>query len=156
MNARWILLWLAFGCRIPPVDRDPPVQVELTTPELSEFTLVCEADRERWQLDAKATSWTGGGEWWWTTDGTYLERHQVYSRKAAKDGSWDELRLRLDIVGDWRDAEKNKSTPFLCASEPTGRFVLFNLEGEVVDCQDEGPNTEWLDNEEEIPDCSGI
>ena len=40
----------------------------------------------------------------WTVDGEYVEKHDVSSRKAARDGSWDELRLRLDIVADWRDA----------------------------------------------------
>ena len=147
------LLCISLACRLPPVDRDPIVDVELTTPEIIEFTLICDTDLERWQLDVVASSWTGGGEWWWTTDETYVESHQVNSRKAAQDGSSDELRLRLNVVADWRDAEKNRSTPFLCSSSPTGRFVLYNLEGEIVDCHDEGQATDWLDNEEQLPGC---
>jgi hypothetical protein len=115
---------------------------------------VCDVDKERWQLDVNATSWTGGGEWWWTTDGDYVEKHDVYSRKAAQDGSWDELRLRLNIVADWRDASRNVSTPFLCASEPTGRFLLFDPDGEMVDCTDFGTDTNWLDTDEDVPPCS--
>ena len=144
---------LVFGCRLPPVDSDPLVDVQLTPPELVAFSLVCDTELERWQLDVEASSWTGGGEWWWTTDENYVESHEVYSRKAAQDGSSDELRLRLDIVADWRDAERNRSTPFLCSSTPTGRFLLKSLEGEVIDCHDEGDATDWLANSEDLPDC---
>ena len=151
---RILLPFLLLGCQIPPVDTAPIVDVQLSTPEISEFLLVCDVDRERWQLDIKATSWTGGGEWWWTTEGTYVEKHEVFSRKAAEDGTWDELRLRLDIVPDWRDAEKNVSTPFLCASNPTGRFLLFDMDGNTIACQDYGPDTVWLDAYEGLPNCS--
>ena len=129
MKVGFIILSLVTGCRIPPINTEPLVDVQLTPPEIETFTLICDVEQERWQLDVVATSWTGGGQWWWTTDENYVESHQVNSRKAAEDGSFDELRLRLDIVADWRDAEKNRSTPFLCASTPTGRFVLHNLDG---------------------------
>ena len=66
---RTLLLLITLGCRIPPVDSEPLVDVQLTTPEITELTLNCDTERERWQLDIKATSWTGGCEWWWTTDG---------------------------------------------------------------------------------------
>lgn len=115
--------------------------------------LVCDLTLERWQLDVRANAWTGGAEWWWTVDGTYVEKHDVTSRKAASDGTWDELRLRLDIVADWRDAVRNASTPFLCASEPTGRLLLRDMEGTVVDCFDTGPHTDWLSQFSEWPEC---
>jgi hypothetical protein len=155
MRCKLLTLGLLGACQFPPIDSEPLVDLQLSTPEISEFTLICDVDRERWQLDVKATSWTGGGQWWWTTDGDYIEYHDVTSRKAAEDGSSDALRLRLNIVADWRDANKNASTPFLCASTPTGRFVMFDLENQVVDCEDTGPDTQWLNTEEALPTCAG-
>jgi hypothetical protein len=146
-------LALLGACRWPPIDREPDVTVKLTIPEISSLSLTCDTEKERWQLDVTATSWTGGGGFWWSTDGVYIEAHDVLSRKAAEDGSFDELRLRLDIVADWRWAEANQSTPFLCASGPVGRFVLFDLEGKVVDCEDVGV-ANWLDSVDFIPSCA--
>ena len=153
MNRLAWMTCLLFGCRIPPVDSEPFVNVELTTPNIQEFTLVCDVEKEQWQLDVVASSWTGGGEWWWTNDGSYVESHKVYSRKAANDGRSDELRLRLDIVADWRDAEKNTSTPFLCSADPTGRLLIYDLDGVVVDCHNEGDNAEWLNEDNQLPSC---
>ena len=153
MNWRMAAFCMLFACRLPPVDSEPIVDVQLNPPDILTFTLECDPVLERWQLDVEASSWTGGGEWWWTTDRTYVESHQVNSRKAAQDGSFDELRLRLDIVADWRDAERNRTTAFLCSSTPTGRFVLKDLDGAPVDCHDEGNDVDWLMNEALLPDC---
>ena len=153
-TARYLLPLFCLACVVPPSTNS--LESGLNNPEIPSidtFGLTCDLTLERWQLDVRAFGWTGGGEWWWTVDGEYVEKHDVPSQKAARDGSWDELRLRLDIVADWRNAVRNSSTPFLCASEPTGRLFLRDLNGAVVDCVDTGENTEWLAIYDHWPEC---
>ena len=150
---RWWILALCLACRLPPIDADPLIDIQRTTPKIESWSMVCEPERERWQLDVLASSWTGGGLLVWTIDGHYVEEHNVYSRKAAQDATFDELRLRLDIVADWRDAQKNSSTPFLCASAPTAQFVMYDVDGHPTDCFQDGPNTEWLSTSTTLEDC---
>jgi len=152
MRLGWLLLTVA-GCRLPPVDSEPLVEVTLTTPEITASQLLCDETLERWQLDVSASSWTGGGALWWTTDQIYIESHDVRSRSAAPDGSSDELRLRLNIVADWRDAQTNLSTAFLCASEPDGLFVLYDPSGDIVACQSLGPAVMDWSRVADVPMC---
>lgn len=151
---RAVVLFLCMGCTVPPTPGTTDTSLNRPdTPTIDTFDLFCDTSLERWQLDVRTLGWTGGGEWWWTVDGEYVEKHDVSSRKAARDGSWDELRLRLDIVADWRDAVRNSSTPFLCASNPTGRLFLRDLDGTIVTCVDTGTDTEWLTTYNNWPEC---
>ena len=131
---RALLPLLLLACRIPPVDPVEHVDPVLTTPELTAVSWVCEADRERWQLDATASSWTGAGTLWLTVDGHYIEQHAVPSIRIEPDGSQDELRLRLDMEADWRAVTPGDSTAFTCTEPPDGLFVLWDRDDEQVDC----------------------
>ena len=128
------------ACRPPPIDGETDDLVQLNPPEIASLTTLCDWEKERWQIDVEATSWTGGGRWIWTLDNAYIEQHDVRSREAASDGSHDALRLTLDILADCRNTEKNKSTAFFCSTEPAFFFELYDPEGVVMDCRTGGPD----------------
>jgi hypothetical protein len=109
-----------------------------------------------WQLDATATSWTGGGELWWSIDGAYVEDHVVRSREAAPDGSRDELRAVLAVESDWRDVTFGTSTAFACTDTPALRFVVYAANSDtaavVTDCVFDGDPSVW-DEQPDVPAC---
>lgn len=128
--------FLLLACRVDgPADPTGPLHPELTTPVIRSLVLGCDVDAEEWQLDVEASSWSAGGELWFTRDGDYVEVHAVRSRSAAPDGSSDLLRLELAIAADWRDASAGSVTAFRCSDAPAAIFLLHDLEGEVVDCR---------------------
>jgi len=140
------------ACTPDPVDDSGSSPFDLQPPQLSCVTLVCDVDASTWRLDAVATSWTGGGLLYWTPDGVYVESHPVRSRSAAPDGSSDELRLELDIVGDWREASSGNSTALRCTDDPSALFLLSATDGQVAQCSILGDPAVW-DGIEGPPSC---
>lgn len=143
----WYLL--LFACLGPSSsDSDLPA-FQLTVPTLETVTVVCDVDAATWTAKAHATSWTGGGRLLLTRGDDYFEAHAVNAIRSAADGSSEDLRLEIDVVDDWREQGAGSSTVFGCAPATSWRFLLYDLEGEAVDCREQG-----LDLfPERAPDC---
>ena len=82
----------------------------------------------------------------------HLEEHPILSIGAAADQSEDLLFLELPVVGDWRDAQRGKSTRFSCAEADSLSILLKIYHPKTLaesDCRYIGL---WED-EENLPSC---
>lgn len=150
------LLCLALaGCPWPagqgPYPTGQPVSVQ--PPNLTSFDLSCDLNAEHWVLTAEADAWTGGGQLSWSPDLYYVEQDHVGSTRTAPDGTSDELKLTLPIVGDWREAQPGVSTAIRCGQDPSWVFVLFDQTGQVSDCRSGGPDPDGLSHLPRVPSC---
>ena len=144
----------AIGCREPPGQaEDPIVFPVLETPAIDHIDLACDPDKGQWNLEVRATSWTGGGRLYLTVDGEYIENHRAKSVAAKEDGSADELALSLNIVSDWRAVTAGTSTIFRCSAKVNGLFVLRDRKDNPVDCRILGPNSSIWGNGAGSPVC---
>lgn len=133
---------------------DKSVPVDPGPPSVTEVEWSCDADLARWRLDIDCDSWSNGGRLYLSEDFIYLEEHAIKSRKAASDGTKDELRVDLSIATDWREVIAGKSTAFGCSQTPNGLFVVFDREDNIADCRRFGPQpTEWS-KVADVPGCS--
>lgn len=128
----------------------------LPQPTITTVDLSCDREAGRWSVDVRTSAWTGGGGLVWTTDGTYVERHDgLRSVRAGADGLSDRLALDVTIVDDVRGAASGR-TVLRCASNPVVAVFVESLDGQVVDCvrlSDDGR----LDGAEELPaDCARV
>ncbi len=105
-------LWACLGST--PGDDSSATEVRLSTPTFEALTWDCSTETDRWELAARASSWTAGALLVWTVDTVYIEEHELGSTESAGDGSWDELELTLTIVADPRDVARSSATAFLC------------------------------------------
>jgi hypothetical protein len=149
------LTWLfAHGCNL---DGTPsPDQVFLLDPgppAITDVSWSCDADLERWRLDIGCDSWSNGGLLYLSEDFSYIEEHPIKSRKAADDGSADELRVDLSIAADWREVSAGKSTAFGCSQVPNGLFVVYDRQDEVADCRRFGPYPAGWTGAPNVPAC---
>ena len=147
---RLIPLLLVAGClrSIPVENAFPPVS--LVPPEITEATLICDAERARWELDLVVRAWTGGATSAWTADGEYVEIHEFDRKSWADDGSREALSLSMPIVDDWREVSGN-STAFTCAQDPSGVLEVYDTHGAVSDCRYWGPDPALLDELDDTP-----
>lgn len=120
-------------------------------PSLTCLWLECADDA--WRIEATATAWTGGALLVWTPDGRWFEEHYVRSVEAAAGGDGDRLRLDLDVVGDWRQAEPGASTAVHCGDDPDVLFALLDLDEEVAGCAARGRDAAWWASVEGAPAC---
>ena len=77
-----------------------------------------------------------------------LEEHSLSTRKADRDGEWEELALALSIVSDPEEVESSASTVFLCdvTTQETMayRLALFAPDtSEEADCVVWGAEADW-------------
>ncbi|MEC7987335.1 MAG: hypothetical protein VX278_19345 [Myxococcota bacterium] len=86
----------------------------LLSPTITQFSWECIEEDALWNFDVLSAGWTANGTLWLLDTEEHLEEHPLSSIGAASDQSQDHLQLALPIVGDWRDAQKGKSTRFLC------------------------------------------
>lgn len=150
-----LLPFLLLGCLPGPMPPDVPGPLELRPASITSLERDCDLELERWRFDVLADGWSGGGRLWMTVAGDYVEQHVVNSRRAAADGSSDELRLELPIVGDWREAVPDSSTAMHCSDDPNGLFALYDLDAEtVLACRSWGPDPGiWTEIVDGLPSC---
>lgn len=113
-------------------------------PVITTATVDCDRDAGRWSFAVTTDAWTGNGQVVLSADGVYVERHPMYSSKAAADGTSDRLELTLDVVPDWRDVALGDSTVFNCnTSALAGVLRVWSRDGEdEADCRAFGDTPE--------------
>ncbi len=125
------------GClSFPPADIPDPVHPP--PPHITDLTLECAPEEERWLFEVQADAWAAAAQLWWTADGDVIESHLALSVEAAADGTSDRLRARLDIVADPRDVVSGRSTALSCGALAGGVVHLFDLDGQLSDCAQVG------------------
>lgn len=121
---------------LPP---GPPGGAGLTLepPQLACPEVRCEEDL--WEVEVRASHWTGGVTLEWTVDGHYVEVHPLRAWSADPAGGLELLSLDLGAVADWRAVVPGSTTAFLCGDAPTWRLVALDLGGAVTSCADPEP-----------------
>lgn len=109
-----------------------PDSVTPSPPAIVGVSLACDAEAGAWRVVVDTDAWAGGALLLWTLGGSYVERHDGFrSVRAAEDGSSDQLRADVAIVGDFRPAA-NGRTAFPCAAEPSWLVAALALDGATV------------------------
>lgn len=140
-------LLLLAGCA--PLDQDtgrPAPTYE--DPVIVEASAVCDVAAARWSFEVTTQAWTGNGQVLLSADGTYIEKHPMFSVGAAADGSSDALALSLSVVRDFRDVVAGTSTAFNCdAAGLAGVLRVYDRPGDAVaDCRGFGDSPErWAE-----------
>ena len=145
-----LLALLACNAKDAAVPEDSDVWV---VPTLTEATATCDAEKAKWTFTATADAWTGNGQVVLSTDGVYVEKHTLYSKEAAADGTSDSLSLSLSVEADWHDVSVGASTVFNCDEpELAGLLRIYTRDGEAeADCRAFGVEPErWVSWEEAI------
>ena len=130
------VLPLLAGCA--PLDQDtgraPPTYDD---PVIVSATATCDVAEARWSFEVATEGWTGNGQVLLSADGSYIERHTMFSVGAAADGSSDALALSLAVVRDFRDVVAGTSTAFNCdAAGLAGVLRVYDRPGDTVaDCR---------------------
>ena len=119
----------------------------LEPPHITAAEVACDTQDAIWSFRIDADAWTGNGRLIWSTDGRYIEYHDIDSVVAAPDGTSDQLELELRVVADRAFVSPDSTTFFNCA-EPGLSAVLrvLGAEGEAVtDCRGFGEDRwgEW-------------
>lgn len=149
-----VLVPLLAGCLPPgePVDRRF-ADVEEPVPLLTEASVDCDLEAGRWRVELTTAGWTGGATSAWTTDGEYVELHELIRTAWAEDGTQEDLTLTLAIAEDFLEVEAGSSTAFTCGQDPSGVVEVRDRSGEVVDCRAWGPEPTLFDGLEDVPTC---
>ena len=84
-------------------------------PSITDFTVTCDPEEEQWTYTLQTDAWTGNALLWLRDIDGHEEEHPLISQGAPRDGSSDYLENELQIVGDWRDAKRGKSTRWPCS-----------------------------------------
>lgn len=149
-----LALWL-LGCGGSGLGSAPVAGPELSPPTITSLALDCDTDGGRWLLSLQASSWTGGGDSFWTLDGDYIEQHAIDAIAYAEDGSGEDLELSMGIVTDWRQAGP-AATAFTCPEPVDVLVVLYDLEDQQADCRLLGPEPARWEALEGVPACAQI
>ena len=83
-------------------------------PQIVDFSSSCDESQDSWIFNVESDAWTGNGLLWLRDPDGFEEEHPLISTGAEADGSKDYLEIELLIVGDWRDAQRGKSTRWPC------------------------------------------
>ena len=109
-----VLFW---ACTTLPEGTYQPVT--FPDPQILDFNAVCDAEQDSWLFTVATSAWTGNGLVWTRNPQGFEEEHPLISTGAQADGSADFLEIELTIVGDWRDAQRGKSTRWSCSDQET-------------------------------------
>lgn len=147
-----MVLFLAAACvprnNLPDPDQGPFYDGD---PVISSLSWECDAKASRWRVELETERWTNGGRYYMARDADTIERHNVPSIEADGEGAWDELRLTLDIVADFRDASPSSSTAYLC-SDIDALSYLVTIQAPDgsgrTDCRTWGADPEIFDNDD--------
>ena len=105
-----VLMWacstLPEGSYHPPTFEDP---------HIVDFESSCDVAEDSWLFVVESDAWTGNGLLWLRDPDGFEEEHPLISTGAQADGAGDHLEIDLKIVGDWRDAQRGKSTRWPCS-----------------------------------------
>ena len=115
-----------------------------SNPNIIEFSYECTEEKDLWSFEVQTDAWTGNGLIWIRDTFGQEEEHPLISQGASRDGSSDTLEIELFIVGDWRDAQRGKSTRWPCAEEEDLSMIVeiyHPKEHNPTDCLTTGP--EW-------------
>ena len=143
------MLILLAGCflypELPSQDTAPFYEGET---RIDEVAWGCSADEGSWTVAVLTQGWTAGGLLSMSDDGLRFESHEVLTLRAARDGSWEELQLDLDIAADPALAEPGRSTRYLCNAATRAslswRLVVFDPDDDgAADCRVWGPELDW-------------
>jgi len=137
------VLVFAAGCTGASA-RDTGTAIAAPLPSLTAVSVTCDVADAEWGFTATTDAWTGNGQVLLSADGAYVEKHTMYSKSAAADGSADALALMLTIEPDWRDVTVGSSTAFNCnEAELTGILRVWSRDGtEQADCRAFGVSPE--------------
>ena len=130
-------------------DWSPPA---FQAPSIDTFSWECIEEEDLWRFEVLTQGWTANGKLWLLDTQSHLEEHSILSIGAAADQSSDRLKLELSIVGDWRDAQKGKSTRWQCFEKENLEFliqVFHPKDFNVTDCRYTG--TSW--GVDPLPSC---
>jgi hypothetical protein len=148
------MILLLLSCR-PATDALPPSDPFVYgTPEITELEWSCNEEEAQWEFVVSTDAWTSNGELWMAA-GELAEKHDIVSVGATADGSADKLRLRLDVVPDWRDAEPGSTTRWPCSDVERLSFLLWihhPQSGNGTDCRFWG--TPIWESVADVPECS--
>lgn len=101
------------GSYTPPTFSDPSI---------TDFSILCEENQ--WVFTLSTDSWTGNALLWLGDEHEEQEEHPLISQGAPRDGSSDLLETELLIVGDWRDAQRGKSTRWPCSQQENLSMIV--------------------------------
>ena len=163
------MIWLILACTSSPVlDGAADGPFHGAAPRITDVDVACDPDEAEWTFEVRTENWTGGGWIWMAKAEENAEGHKNRSRRAAADESSDFLQLKLTIEADWRDAQRNTSTRWLCSDWPELTFMAtaYDPTGSGVrDCRTWGEDpTLWTriegahncETEIEIPIDTGL
>ena len=114
-----------------------------SNPNIVDFSFECSEEEELWNFEVQTDAWTGNGLLWMRDTAGQEEEHPLISQGAPRDGSSDTLEIELFIVGDWRDAQRGKSTRWPCTEDDLSMIIeiYHPKERHSTDCTTSGP--EW-------------
>ena len=151
------MIWLLLACTSPPtLDSAETGPFHEGSPRITDVDVTCDPDEAEWVFEIRTENWTGGGWIWIGTSEDNAEGHKNRSRKAAADGSSDFLQLKLKIEADWRDAQRNTSTRWLCRDWPYLSFMATAYDptgAGVEDCRAWGEDPTLWTRVEGAYDC---
>ncbi len=137
------MIWLILACTSSPVlDGAAEGPFHEAAPRITDVDVACDTDEAEWTFEVRTENWTGGGWIWMAKAEDNAEGHKNRSRRAAADGSSDFLQLKLTIEADWRDAQRNTSTRWLCSDWPELTFMAtaYDPTGSGVGIDTDGRN----------------
>lgn len=108
---------IAFVLACVPTLEGSHTPPSFSDPEITDFVVECEPEEDRWTFTLTTNAWTGNALLWLRDQQGAQEEHPLISQGAPRDGSSDNLEIELTIVGDWRDAERGKSTRWPCEKQ---------------------------------------
>ena len=160
MNVRMgCLLLAASACRIEPRGVRAPGPFHDGDPAVLGLEPVCDREAARWRLAAETDAWTSGGALFITRDGSEVERHTVYSGRAAANGSWDCLDLSLGQEASRVDVQPGSSTRWFCrdAEALSFLFVVRDTADEAwTDCRAWGADPGLWAEVDDVPACDQL
>jgi len=118
-----MIAFFIFACTAPEKGGDWTPQ-SFEDPTIDTINWECIEDEAVWIFEVWSTGWTANAELWLLDQEQHFEEHPVLSVGASRDGTEDHLKLELDIVGDWRDAKKGKSTRWQCYEKESLSFLI--------------------------------
>jgi len=93
-------------------------------PVITDFSVSCDGEEELWIFTLNTNAWTGNALLWLHDLEGHIEEHPLISQGASRDGSSDYLENELNIVGDWRDAQRGKSTRWACEEQASLSMLI--------------------------------
>lgn len=147
----------AAGCLAP---RDPlpdtgttAAPTSLPLPDLEYVSIACRPREGLWRMQLRTSGWVGRARTYWTTDGIYVEAHNLLSHAYDPDGTGEVLFLDLPVAPDLSLVESGGATAFSCGDDPSILWTIAPPERGVSACAHTGPSFEEWNEVEGVPSC---